>query len=152
MTSTAVLIIALGIMIKMLTSPPSFVVGWISSKFALHPKLDSKDISVTFNGKHLEEEEKVKFTDYFNEALFLERYNIFQGNEHLFLNPETNVIPFVINVKSRKQEMNFFVSGYDDHVDVVKQRKKKVASYCLRSEYLQKFTISTSINTLKEEA
>ena len=146
MTWTVVLIIVLGIMIKMLMSPPSAVVGWISSKFALHPKLDSKDVTVTFNGKHLEEEEKIRFTDYFNEALFLERYNIFQGNEKLFLHPETNVIPFVINVKSGKKEMNFFVYRYDDHVDVVKQWKKKVDSYSLSSEYLQKFTISNSIN------
>ena len=146
MTWTAFGIIVIAIIFKMLMSPPSAVVGWVVSKFALHPKLDSKDITVTFNGKHLEEEEKIRFTDYFNEALFLERYNIFQGYENLFLHPETNVIPFVINVKSRKKEMNFFVYSYDDHVDVVKQWKKKVASYSLSSEYLQKFTISNSIN------
>ena len=146
MTWTAVGIIVIGIIFKMLMSPPSAVVGWITSKFALHPKLDSKDITVTFNGKHLEEEEKIRFTDYFNEALFLERYNIFQGYEKLFLHSETNVTPFVINVKSRKKEMNFFVYSYDDHVDVVKQRKKKVDSYSLSSEYLQKFTISNSKN------
>jgi Uncharacterised protein from bacillus cereus group len=146
MTSTAVAVLAIGIVIKMLTSPPSFIVGWITSKFALHPKLDSKDITVTFKGKHLDEEEKIRFTNYFNEALFLERYNIFQGNEKLFLHPETNVIPFIINVKSRKKEMNFYLYSYDDHVDVVKQQKKKVASYSLRSEYLQKFTISNIIS------
>jgi hypothetical protein len=149
MTWTAVGIIVIGIIFKMLLSPPSAVVGWVVSKFVLHPKLDSKDITVTFNGKHLAEEEKVRFTDYFNEALFLKRYNIFQGNEKLFLQPETDVIPFVINVKNRKREMNFFVYSYDDHVDVVKQWKKKVASYSLSSEYLQKFTIS---NSLKEKA
>jgi Uncharacterised protein from bacillus cereus group len=144
MTWTAFGIIVIAIIFKMLMSPPSAVVGWITSKFALHPKLDSKDITVTFNGKHLEEEEKIRFTDYFNEALFLERYNIYQGYENLFLHPETNVIPFVINVKIRNKEMNFFVYSYDDHVDVVKQRKKKVDSYSLSSEYLQKFTISNS--------
>jgi hypothetical protein len=142
MTWTAVAIIVLGVTIKMLTSPPSAVVGWVSRKFALHPKLDSNEITVTFNGKQLEEEEKNKFTNYFNEALFLERYNIFQGNEHLFLHPKTNVIPFVIHVKSRNKEMNFFIYRYDDHLDIVKQWKKKVASYSLSSEYLQKFTIS----------
>jgi hypothetical protein len=146
MTWTAFGIIVIAIIFKMLMSPPSAVVGWVVSKFALHPKLDSKDITVTFNGKHLEEEEKIRFTDSFNEALFLKQYNIFQGNEKLFLHPETDVIPFIINVKSRKKEVNFFVYSYDDHVDVVKQWKKKVASYSLSSEYLQKFTISNSIN------
>lgn len=146
MTWTTVLLIVISIILKFLMSPPSAVVGWIVSKFALHPKLDSKDITVTFNGKHLEEEEKIRFTDYFNEALFLERDDIFPGNEKFFLHPETNVIPFVINVKSRNKEMNFFVYSHDDQVDVVKQWKKKVASYSLSSESLQKFTISNSIN------
>lgn len=104
MTWTAFGIIVIAIIFKMLMSPPSAVVGWVTSKFALHPKLDSKDITVTFNGKHLDEEEKIRFTDYFNESLFLERYNIYQGYEKSFLHPETNVIPFVINVKSRKKK------------------------------------------------
>lgn len=146
MTWTAFAILMGGILLKLLTSPPSAVVGWVVSKFALHPKLDSKKVTITFNGRHLEEEEKIKLIDYFNEALFLERYHIFPGNEEMFLHPETDVIPFIINIKRRKKELNFFVYNYDDHVDVVKQRKKKVASYSLSSEYLQNFTISKSIN------
>ncbi|KAA9011188.1 YfmQ family protein [Niallia endozanthoxylica] len=144
--SWTVIIVVIFALLKMLTSPPSALVGWFVSNFALHPKLNSKDITITFNGKRLEEEEKNRFTEFFNEALFLKRYNIFQGNEDLFLNPETSVIPFVINVKSRKKEMTFYVYSYDDHVDVVKQWKKKVASYRLSSEYLQKFTISNSLS------
>ena len=142
MTWSTIVIIVIGIILKFLMSPPSALVAWVLSKFALHPKLDSKDITVTFNGTHLEEEEKNKFNDYFNKALFLERHHIFPGNEKFFLNPETNVIPFVINVKSRKKEMNFFVySSEDKEIHVVKQWKKKVASYSLSSDYLQKFTI-----------
>lgn len=145
MTWTTIAIIVIGIILKFLMSPPSALVAWVLSKFALHPKLDSKDITVTFNGTHLKEEEKSKFNDYFNEALFLERHHIFPGNENFFLNPETNVIPFVINVKSRKKEMNFFVyTSEDKEIHVVKQWKKKVASYSLSSEYLQNFTISNS--------
>ncbi|KAB2334903.1 hypothetical protein F7731_14200 [Cytobacillus depressus] len=143
--TTIAVVIVIGTILTFATCPPSALVGWVLSKFALHPKLDSKDITVTFNGTRLEEEEKIRFNDYFNEAQFLESNHIFPGNEKLFLHPETNVIPFVINVKSRKKEMNFFIYSYDDHVDVVKQWKKKVASYSLRSEYLQKFTISNSI-------
>ncbi|MEI4771910.1 YfmQ family protein [Psychrobacillus sp. FJAT-51614] len=146
MTWITVLLIVISIIFKFLMSPPSAVVGWVVSKFALHPKLDSKDITVTFNGMHLEEEEKIRFTDFFNEALFLERNHIFPGNEKFFLHPETNVIPFVINVKSRNKEMNFFVYSHDDQVDVVKQWKKKVASYSLSSDNLGKFSILSIIN------
>ncbi|MFP3918908.1 YfmQ family protein [Lysinibacillus telephonicus] len=145
MTWTAVLLIVGGILLKLLTSPPSAVVGWVVSRFALHPKLDSKYATITFNGKQLDEEEKNKLINNFNEALFLERYHIFPGNEEIFLHPETNVNPFVINVKRRKKEVNFFVYSHDDHVDVVKQRKKKIASYSLSSEYLQEFSITNSI-------
>ena len=144
MTWTAVAFIVIAIIFKMLMSPPSAVVGWVVSKFALHPKIDAKDVTVTYNGKSLEEEEKNRFTDYFNDALFLERNHIFPGNEKLFLNPETDVIPFVINVKSKNKETNFYVYNNDVQVDVVKQWKKKVASYSLNSENLQQFTVSNS--------
>ncbi|MDM5334004.1 YfmQ family protein [Ureibacillus composti] len=142
MTWTAALVLLGGILLKLLTSPPSAVVGWVVNKFALHPKIDSNDITITYNGKKLPEEEKVRFAEYFNTALFLERYHIFPGNEELFLHPETNVIPFVITVQKRNKEVIFSVYNYDDHVDIVKQRKKKVASYKLTSEELQKFTPS----------
>lgn len=141
-----IVIIVIGTILIFLSSPTSALVGWVLSKFALHPKLDPKDIIVTFNGTHLEEEEKIRFNHYFNEAQYLERNHIFPGDEKLYLHPETNVIPFVIKVKSRKKEMNFFVYSYDDHVDVVKQWKKKVASFSIRSEYLQGFATSNSIN------
>lgn len=127
--------------LKLLMSPPSALVAWVLTKFALHPKLDSKDVTVTFNGKHLKEEEKNRFTDYFNEANFLKKHYIFPGNEKLFLNPETNVTPFVINVKKGKKDVNFFVYSADNQVDVVKQDKKKVISYSINSENLLNFTV-----------
>ncbi|MBM7694311.1 hypothetical protein JOC77_003772 [Peribacillus deserti] len=130
--------IAIACIFKFLLSPPSAFVEWFESKFELHQKLNSKDITVTFNGKNLGEEEKSRFTDYLNKASFLKKYYIFPGNEMLFLHPETNVIPFVIKVKRGKKDVNMFVYSYDDHVDVVRQYKKKVVSYCLRSDYLQK--------------
>ncbi len=129
--------------LKLLMSPPSALVGWFLSKFALHPKLNSKDVTITFNGEHLEEEEKSRFTDHFNEANFLEKHYIFPGNEKLFLHPETNVTPFVMNVKRGKEDVNYFVYKSDNHVDVVKQHKKKVVSYSLNSDSLLNFSLST---------
>ena len=127
--------------LKLLMSPPSALVAWVLKKFELHPQLDSKDITVTFNGKHLEEEEKIRFTDCFNEANFLKKHYIFPGNEKLFLYPETNVTPFVINVKRGKKDINFFVYSAENHVDVVKQYKEKVVSYSLNSDDLVNFTM-----------
>lgn len=138
MTWPVVISLVIGIIIKLVMSPPSAVVEWVTSKFALHPKLNSKDINVTYNGEQLEEEEKFRFTNYFNEATFLKKYYIFPGNEKLFLHPETNVTPIVIYVKRGKKEVNIFVYIYDNHVDVVKQHNKKVFSYRLSSDNLQK--------------
>lgn len=134
--------IAIGTIIIFVSSPTSALVGWFLNKFTLHPKLDSNDITVTFNGTHLGEEEKNRFSEYFNEAEYVKRNHIFPGTEKSFLHPDTAVIPFVINVKSRKKEMNLFLYHYDDHVDVVKQWKKKLASFSLSSEQLQNFSIS----------
>ncbi|WP_045521292.1 YfmQ family protein [Neobacillus niacini] len=145
MTWTIALLVLLGIVIKMVTSPPSAVVKWITSKFALHPKLNSKDVTVTYIGEHFVEEEKNRFIDYFNEATFLKQYDIFPGKEKLFLHPETHVTPFVINVKRGKKDSKIFVYCFADYVYVVKQYKKKVVAYNLRSDNLQKFTISTKI-------
>ncbi|RFU70595.1 hypothetical protein D0469_06635 [Peribacillus saganii] len=139
----AIAIAIIGIIIKLLTALPSVGVEWLESKFALHPKLNPIDVTVTFKGKSLEEEDKLRFIAYFNEASFLKKYFMIKGNEKFFLEPETNVIPFVINLKKGKKDVNFFVYSYDDHVDVVKQYKKNVNAYSLSSDSLQKFTVST---------
>jgi hypothetical protein len=145
MTWTIALTILLGIVIKMVTSPPSVVVEWISSKFALHPKLNSQYVTVTYCEKHLEEEEKIRFIEYLNEATFLKQYDIFPGKEKLFLHPETNVTPLVINIKRGKKDSKILVYCFADYVYVVKQYNKKVVAYNLRSDNLQKFTLSAKV-------
>jgi hypothetical protein len=147
MTWTIALSVVIGIIIKMVMSPPSAVVEWIFNKFALHPKLNSKEGTVTYMGKHLKEVEKIQLIDNFNEATFLKQYDIFPGNEKSFLHPETNVTPIVINVKRGKKDSKIFVYCFEDYVYVVKQYNKKVVAYNLRSENLQKFTLSTKVMT-----
>jgi hypothetical protein len=147
MTWTIALSVLLGIVIKMVMSPPSAVVELIFSRFALHQKLNSKDVTVTYIEKHLEEEEKIRLIENFNEATFLKQYDIFPGKEKLFLHPETNVTPYVINVKRGKKDRKIFVYCLADYVYVVKQYNKKVVAYDLRSDYLQKFTLSTKVIT-----
>ncbi|GIO23968.1 YfmQ family protein [Oceanobacillus sp. J11TS1] len=141
MTWTFALIIIAGILLKFLTSPPSALVGWVLSKFELHPRLESEGITITFDGKHLDEEEKNRFLDSFNNAQFLNKNHIFPGNEALFLHPDTNNIPHVIYLKRKNKEVTFHVFSYEDHVDVVKQWKKKIASYTLDADYLQKSAV-----------
>lgn len=143
MTWTVAISVVIGIIFKMIMSPPSAVVQWIVSKFALHPKLNSNGVTASYNGKQLDDNKKLQITHYFNNASVLKKYYIFPGNEKLFLHPETNVIPLVINVKRGRRDINLFVFCYDSHVDVVKQFKKKVVSYRLRSDNLQKFTTKT---------
>ncbi|MBN6886414.1 uncharacterized protein YfmQ [Cytobacillus horneckiae] len=148
MTWTVVFSLVIGIVIKMIMSPPSAVVAWITSKFALHAKLNPTDVNLTYNGKHLDEEEKIKFIDYFNEATFLRKNHIFPGNEKLFLHPETNVTPVVMNVSKGKTNINIYVYRYDDHLDIVKQYKKKVVSYSVRSDKLSTSTKVFSVNAI----
>lgn len=140
MTWAVAISFAVGVIIKLIMSPPSAVVEWILGKFALHQKLKSNEVTVTFNGNPLEEEEKSRFTAYFNEATFLKKYYIFPGNEALFLNPDASVPPIVVHLNRGKTSVNLYVYCYESHVDIVKQYKKKVLSYCLRSEHLQNST------------
>ncbi|WP_432702711.1 YfmQ family protein [Lysinibacillus sphaericus] len=137
--------IVIGSIVKLVMSPPSIVVGWTVSKFELHKKLDAKDVTVTYNGKKLEEEEKSRFTNYFNEASFLKKHYIFPGNEKLFLEPESNVTPFVINLKKGKKDIHFFVFNYDNHVDIVKKYKENIVSYSVSSDCLQNFSTSKGL-------
>ncbi|OEC03524.1 hypothetical protein GY31_01985 [Lysinibacillus sphaericus] len=145
MTWGLVMTIVIGSIVKLVMSPPSIVVGWTVSKFELHKKLDAKDVTVTYNGKKLEEEEKSRFTNYFNEASFLKKHYIFPGNEKLFLEPESNVTPFVINLKKGKKDIHFFVFNYDNHVDIVKKYKENIVSYSVSSDCLQNFSTSKGL-------
>lgn len=70
MTSGLIITLVIGSILKLLMSPPSIAVGWGVSKFELHKKLDSKDVTVTFNGKNLEEEEKINLQTILIKLLF----------------------------------------------------------------------------------
>ncbi|MEG0383121.1 MAG: YfmQ family protein [Solibacillus sp.] len=131
-------------MFTFLFNAPSSLVSWTLKKFALTSKLDAQDVSLTFNGKQLEEHAKSEFIDYFNEAYILKRHFILKGNEQLFLNPETTVTPFILTVKKGGKIVNFSIYCSDDTIEVVKQHKKKVESYSLSSEDLKVFTLHTN--------
>ena len=121
-----------------LTCLPSGVVEWISAKFEVHSKLSGENADVTIGGKRLEGQDKKEVIQHFNEAVFMEKYYIFPGDEHLYLHPKDSGTPVVIDTKKGKKDVRLWIFAYNDRVDVVKQYKKKVVAYCLQSDILQK--------------
>lgn len=114
-------------------SPPEVVATWILEKFEVHSKLGDSTANVTFSDKCLEGEDKLRFIDNFNQAIFIERY--YQTI------PKYSGTPVVINTKRGKVDFKLFVFIYRDHVDVFKQGKKKVIAYRLISRSLQEHSI-----------
>ncbi|MFD0048063.1 YfmQ family protein [Actinomycetes bacterium NPDC127524] len=132
-----VLTILFGLFKILISCLPSDTVKWILGKYEMHAKLNAEDTVVTYEGKRLEGEEANQVIDTFNKGIFLEQYYIFPGNEQMFLHPENGVTPLVIDTKKGKKDVKLFLFSYSDHVDVVKQYKKKTISYSLRSARLQ---------------
>lgn len=126
--SFVVLLILLSLVKILMTCLPTGVVEWLISKFELHPTLSDANVDVTIDGKRLEGEDKIQVINYFNQALFLEKY---------FAPPENSGTPVVIDTKKGKNNVRLFLYIYNDHVDVVKKYKKKVVAYRLRSDNLQ---------------
>lgn len=124
MTWSFVVLLILAALAKVvLTCLPTGVVEWIISKFELHPTLSDETVTVTIAGKRLEGEDKIQVINDFNEAMFLEKYDI---------HPENSGTPLVIDTKKGKNNVRFFVYIYNDRVNVVKQYKLKNCTNMLR--------------------
>ncbi|PFK33112.1 hypothetical protein COI93_18800 [Bacillus cereus] len=123
-----VMLVIFGAFKIIVTSIPTSVVESLISRFALHPQLNAGDVTVTIDGESLEDEEKIQMIDQFNEAIFLEKY---------YFPPQSSGTPIVIHMKNGKNDLSYSMYNYDDHIDVVKQYKKKVVAYSLRSKELQ---------------
>ncbi|KEK21703.1 YfmQ family protein [Bacillus gaemokensis] len=127
-----VMLVLFGGLKIVVSSLPTSVVESFISKFELHPQLNDTAVTVTIDGKRLEGEDKIQIIDHFNEAIFLEKY---------YFPPQSSGTPVIIETKRGKNDMRFSVYSYNDHVDVVKQYKKKVVAYSLRSKSLQNRSI-----------
>ncbi|UOY88038.1 YfmQ family protein [Bacillus glycinifermentans] len=132
------MLILMSLVKLVLTCLPSGVVEWISAKFEVHSKLSGENADVTIGGKRLEGQDKKEVIQHFNDAIFMEKYYIYPGDEHLYLHPKDSGTPVVIDTKKGKKDVRLWIFTYDDRVDVVKQYKKKVVAYCLQSDILQK--------------
>lgn len=146
MTWTVLLVTLLICIIKVLmTCLPTGVVEWLIKKFEMHAKLDEENVTMTKAGKILEGKEKKQVIDWFNNATVLERYTIIAGyNEKKYLEPEDGGNPIVIHAKRGKQTLKISLHSYHDRIDVVKQHKKKIVAYSLRSDHLQKQAMVTA--------
>ncbi|HWJ79726.1 MAG TPA: YfmQ family protein [Niallia sp.] len=130
MTLTVFLVTLFVCIIKILmTCLPTGVINWLTQKYKMHPTLIEEEVNITIDGKELETKHKKQVVDYFNQAIFSERYNIFPGNEELYLHPENNDKPIVIDWA--KRNITLYVYQYEDRVDVVKQHNKKIIAYSL---------------------
>ncbi|MCY9092778.1 hypothetical protein FO507_18460 [Bacillus mojavensis] len=144
MTWAIVMLILMSLVKIVLTCLPTGVIEWLLSKFEVHAKVNNEDAVLSVDGKRLEGEEKRNMIDQFNEAVFLEKYYIYPGDEERYLYPENGGTPLVIDTKKGKKDVKLYVYSYDDHIDVVKQYKKKVIAYRLLSESMQKQSLSVT--------
>ncbi|WP_285769456.1 YfmQ family protein [Peribacillus sp. SI8-4] len=145
MTTTAIIITIILSVIKLLASClPTSTVNWILKKFELHFELSHANTSLTIQGKRLEGEDKQQVIEHYNEAKFLKKQHIFPGNERLFLQREDGGTPLIVDTKQGKKDIRLHVFIYNDHIDVVKQYKKKLAAYTLSSDNLQERSMQLS--------
>lgn len=119
----------------LVSSMPTSVVESIISRFELHQKLDEENTTVTVDGKSIEGEMKLQVIHEFNEALFLDKH---------YFPPQGEGTPLVIDTKKGKKTIRFSIYSYEEHVDVIKQYKKKVVAYRLRSKSLQSRSVGVT--------
>jgi len=112
----------------LVSSMPTSVVESLISRFELHQKLDEEHTTVSLDGKNIEGEKKLQVIHEFNEALFLDKH---------YFPPHGEGTPIIIETKKGKRTITLSIYSYEEHVDVIKQYKKNVVAYRLRSKSLQ---------------
>lgn len=112
----------------LVSSMPTSVVESIISRFELHQKLDEESTIISLDGKNIEGEMKNQVINDFNEALFLDKH---------YFPPHGEGTPIIIETKKGKRTITLSIYSYEEHIDVIKQYKKNVVAYRLRSKSLQ---------------
>jgi hypothetical protein len=124
----------------LVTSLPSGVVERLFSRYAVHAKVTSDQTTIMFEDRPLNDQQVSEIIQHFNDAIFIERYYIYPGDEERFLHPQEGPAPLTMQTKLGKHDVTLYLYHYDDHVDVVRQfthkPKKKLTAYRLRSEPL----------------
>jgi Uncharacterised protein from bacillus cereus group len=120
-----------------ITSPPNFIAEWFVTKCELHPNLDEKDVNIKIGENQLVGEDKDEALRSFNEAVFLNRYDLF---------PQTKGIPMIIESKKKNKPTKFLVYIYSDYIDVFKHSKKTIVAYRIFSDVLQEKAHIKAVN------
>ncbi|MGJ7920931.1 YfmQ family protein [Neobacillus sp. LXY-4] len=153
MTMGVLLSIVLLSLIKILmTCLPTGTVEWLLGKFEIHSKMNKDLVTITINGIPFDEEKKDTLVNFFNQAIFMEKYYIWPGTEQSYINPKYGGTPIIIDSKKGKRDVRLLVFIYSDRVDVVKQSNKKLVAYSLYSESLQNRSFQQCSGHLPEES
>ncbi|MDM5206279.1 YfmQ family protein [Cytobacillus kochii] len=134
MTWTMGFVLILGILIKMITSPPSAAVAWVLKKFAIHQEINEKEITLEYDNHLIEGQVKEKVVTMFNEASFLKRIHIYPGNEDLFMPHNQKTVPYHICYSKGKKKIQLYLYIEEKYLTVVKQTNKKVIAYQMDAE------------------
>lgn len=123
-----ILILKLILIVITLISPPKIVKDWLASHFEFHSRLNEAMVTVTMDEKVLTGEAKKQMIDYFNQAIFLKKYDVppMRGEG----------TPLIIDNRQGKKQIRYFLYIYSDRVDVFKEYKNKVIAYYLSSDNL----------------
>lgn len=137
MSITAIIVtVVLALMKLGVSCMPNAMADWITRKFAMHMRLADADTTVSIQGRVLEGTEKEQIIQEFNAGQFLKQQHVYPGTEQLFLQPENADTPIIIETKKGKKPVKLMLYKQEDHIDVVKQYKKKVFAYTLRADRL----------------
>lgn len=134
MTWTMGFVLILGILIKMITSPPSAAVARVLKKFAIHQEINEKEITLEYDNHLIEGQVKEKVVKMFNEASFLKRIHIYPGNEDLFMPHNQKTVPYHICYSKGKKKIQLYLYIEEKYLTVVKQTNKKVIAYQMDAE------------------
>ncbi|OCA85815.1 hypothetical protein A8F94_13160 [Bacillus sp. FJAT-27225] len=143
MTWGVILSIVLFSIFKLIvTCLPTDTVNGLVGKFATHSKLNSQHVTISYNGKKLDDNKKQEIIKTFNESIIKEKYYVWPGTEESYLNPENGVRPIIVTVTNEKQTIELYVFQYSDRIDVVKKTKKKFIAYSLFTDNWGRFSAS----------
>ncbi|MEA1853975.1 YfmQ family protein [Cytobacillus sp. FSL W7-1323] len=139
MTWTMGFVLILGILIKMITSPPSAAVAWVLKKFAIHQEINEKEITLVYDSQLIEGQVKEKVVTMYNEASFLKRIHIYPGNEDLFMPHNQKTVPYHICYSKGKKKIQLYLYIEEKYLTVVKQTKRKLIAYQMsaKEQYIE---------------
>lgn len=120
-----------------MTCLPTPVVNRLVKTFQTHPQLSLNNTDVMINGTLIENEQKTKLIEAFNNSTYLNSIYVHPGNIDVLLQRSETESSILFTSRIGKQECTFRLFPDDKGIDVVKTVKKKVIAYRILSDELQ---------------